>query len=376
MIEFINRTYSELQSRYAAVLVEPSQYVRKTKRTFFDIAGFRHHETVITNFYAYYLDPSEDHGLGDAFLNAFIAVAEKNNTSPFKFSSSTDIEVWTNYHTDGKNFIDIVLTNKDGANKITDALIIENKIYHWLHNDLKDYYESVKADRKLAVLLTLHKNEANNAHHFINITHWEVIHEVVAANAVKLWEMSEGQTLILRDFFNNLKNLTNNYQDVMEDSIKFYYDNATKIEELDKIKVEVKSNLIQKVINSIKKFTVKIPLADNWGPFFVVSDRGYRLYFRTEELFTHKTFTIALYIVHTIVREWPEDTFGLSSKYPEITWINPAQESGWFKIAFKEYSNIQQDAILGFEEVLNKIYVRDWKQLIEELPGIVEKSTK
>lgn len=44
--------------------------VKDKETTLFDIAGFPHYENVVSNIYAYFLDPNQPHGLGTLFIDA------------------------------------------------------------------------------------------------------------------------------------------------------------------------------------------------------------------------------------------------------------------------------------------------------------------
>lgn len=98
------------------------------RRTFMEISGYPHYENVCSNILKFYFDPEEEHGLDDLFLVAFLQMA--GNTEVPK---TRDIHVWTQEGTATGKFIDIVVAS--------DSFVIgiENKISHWLANDLEDY---------------------------------------------------------------------------------------------------------------------------------------------------------------------------------------------------------------------------------------------
>ena len=63
------------------------------------------------------------------------------------------------------------------------AIIIENKLFANLYNNILDYWNSVKADNKILIVLSLYPIEKpqkieNKGIKFINITHGELIEKV------------------------------------------------------------------------------------------------------------------------------------------------------------------------------------------------------
>ena len=134
----------------------------------FDIGGFGHDENIISNFYAFFLNSENHHGLGNLFFDALIeTICKKNKSIP---------KIWKNIRikreaTAGKrNRIDILI--EEIGTKDKKAIIIESKINASVTNDLDRYWKSVKvpAERKYGILLH-HKPEPIHHPYFINITH-------------------------------------------------------------------------------------------------------------------------------------------------------------------------------------------------------------
>lgn len=187
------------------------------KRTFLDISGTSSSEQAISSCYAYFFDPGEEHGLGTLFLRSLIdLIAERTQKTVNISSVAVEKEVST--HT-GKR-IDILLrgTNEDAGNYI----IIENKIYHWLHNDLLNYWDYCKGNDmcKVGVVLTLTREDVPEPAKgkFINILHGELIARVRKEMGGRPYPSA-----YLDDFLNAIENLSKDL--IMDKDIVFYYEN-------------------------------------------------------------------------------------------------------------------------------------------------------
>lgn len=140
----------------------PPPISQKRERTFLDISGFPHYELVISNWYAYFLSNTEDHGLGNKLLASLLELI--NEKSGLQFSLD-EYDVATEVSTKNLKRIDILLA---GIGMDTGKyLILENKVYHRLHNDLKEYWDHCPTheSKKIGIVLTPH---ANNNRSFFN----------------------------------------------------------------------------------------------------------------------------------------------------------------------------------------------------------------
>jgi hypothetical protein len=100
----------------------------KRSRTFMEVSGYPHYENVCSNILRFYLDPTAEHGLNDLLLSAFLKMAGVADSPPLN-----DVSVDTRQGTDAGNSIDLVIDSP------AFTIGIENKIFHWLANDLDDY---------------------------------------------------------------------------------------------------------------------------------------------------------------------------------------------------------------------------------------------
>lgn len=220
---------------------------------FFDIAKMPHYEDVITRFYAWFLDDKyiKDHGawLRDAL---FELIMEKSGEKLLvKYCNvQTQVNLITGHRLD---LVITVITLTLG--KI--AIIIENKIYHQLNNDLQSYWDNTGqgCEKKIGVVLSLSKvyiPELSGCK-FINILHKEV--------AVRIGQKAEGisdesNRIYARDFISNLKKLSN--MATINKEVKLYFEHAEKINDA----IKTRDQAIMYVKSEIKEAAGKMSLND------------------------------------------------------------------------------------------------------------------
>ncbi len=107
----------------------------KRSRTFMDVSGYPHYENVCSNILAFYFDPMGEHDLKDLLLSAFLEMAGKEQMI------GGTVKVSREYSTANAR-IDLLVEGE------AYLLVIENKIYHWLANDLEDYAKTANALKK------------------------------------------------------------------------------------------------------------------------------------------------------------------------------------------------------------------------------------
>lgn len=104
---------------------------------------------------AYLLNPNQDHGLGDRFLNNFLELANQQSgiyTEIMKNESKKyEIDLEVQYQNNGKRSdIDVQIKVLDSSYNEIHRIIIENKIRSGASNpiQLKEYYSAVLEDRQ------------------------------------------------------------------------------------------------------------------------------------------------------------------------------------------------------------------------------------
>ena len=197
----------------------------KTHFGFLEMIKKQHNENINSNLYAFFL-ACEDNHIKNVFIESLLDLVNQKSSKHIQLSHYlVETEV-----TNSKGRIDIVI--QDLINEST--LIIENKIFHDVHNPLKDYWNHFKiADKKkVGILLTptYQKVPVDAKDYFINITHRQWISEIekrldfnkIQENTFKIY---------LTDFINTVKNMSTNYQ--LNASAKFFFENAEKINQIN-----------------------------------------------------------------------------------------------------------------------------------------------
>lgn len=195
--------------------------VVKQQVGFLEIIKKSHSETVNSAIYAHFLS-CDISLIKYAFLDTLISLIEEKTNKKLMFSGlQIQTEIGT---TTGR--LDMVLQDLVSLNTI----LIENKIYHKLDNDLKEYWDffDVSDKIKVGVLLTLkpHAIPEDVQGKFINITHWEwisAVKQVLSPNDLD----DNAYKLYLTDFYNTIENISTTYK--MNESAKFFFENANKV---------------------------------------------------------------------------------------------------------------------------------------------------
>lgn len=225
---------------------------------FLELIKKANNETINSNIYAHFLS-CKINAIKYAFLDALISIIEEKTNKEFSFSV---LDVRTECKTN-KGRIDIVLQDLVNLNTI----LIENKIYHRLDNDLEEYWDFFKIndDKKVGVLLTLNPYPIENTDvegKFINITHWEWVSAV--KETLDINSLEDGAYRIyINDFFNTIENLSTTYN--MNDSAKFFFKNAAQVNNANVTLVEGHSYLITQYEQIAEKLGLKTYGSDiNW----------------------------------------------------------------------------------------------------------------
>ncbi len=110
---------------------------KKRPKTFLGIAKQPHYENVLSNIYSFFFNVNEVHKMEDLFIKSLLEVALEKGVSK-DFSSFYDFNCATEVGTTKGGRIDLLWSNG------RQSIIIENKVYHHLNNDLEDYWKSTR----------------------------------------------------------------------------------------------------------------------------------------------------------------------------------------------------------------------------------------
>lgn len=225
--------------------------IKRRPKTFLGIAKQPHYENVMSNIYAFYFTTTEVHGMQDLFVNSLLELINESKLgAQKKVNAILDFEVDTEVTTKKNGRIDLLLSSSEYA------IIIENKVYHTLNNDLEDYWDSIAVtdnveENKIGIVLSLYKLAVTHPH-FINITHLEFLKRVIQNMGNYLMVAKDKYVVFLKDFYQNTLNMSKSEMDSKE--LKFYFDNQTKIIEVKDFHFAVREhiyNQVEAVVNLI-----------------------------------------------------------------------------------------------------------------------------
>ena len=205
----------------------PQSKEKSTVGSIMSIAGIEHLENIWSNIYSYYMDETESHGLTTVFLKCLERMIFKKSGRTVNLSRAV---VKREVATIKGNRIDLLIQTQGHS------VIIGNKVYHHINNDLDDYWLSVNGndETKTGILLTLSLVRTNNPH-YINITHHEWIREVENEIILNHIVLSPADSILLNDFFHTIKHVSGAMN---EYDVKFYLENRVAINELNQVVIK------------------------------------------------------------------------------------------------------------------------------------------
>lgn len=218
-------------------------------KTFLEIAKQPHYEVVLSNIYAFFFNINEEHGFGSLFIDSLITlIGQKSNKA---FNVKAEFSVETEKITLRGGRIDILLFNSE------QAIIIENKVYHTLENDLFDYWNSIKRNEKVGIVLSLKPADQYDLKKagFINILHRELLDEVYKNNKVIDAAVSSKYQIFLEDLFHNTIKLSTKMD---RKKLEFYFQHQKEIKALSTLENSVRNHVRSEIDRAILDLDYKL----------------------------------------------------------------------------------------------------------------------
>jgi len=222
--------------------VEIPKYKPKPK-TFQSIARQPHYENVLSNLYAFYFDCREEHGMQNLFIDSLLQEIKKQKDFDFPV---TEFDAATECSTNKGGRVDLLISDENNA------IIIENKVYHHLNNDLKDYWKSIEQKNKIGIVLSLHKTQSIPHQQFINITHFDLLKAVMQNLGNHILSASDKYVIYLKDLYQNISNLTS--PSMGKQQINFYLDNQQEVIDICEVNDVVHKHLLNQIDLAHKEF--------------------------------------------------------------------------------------------------------------------------
>lgn len=192
--------------------------------TFLELSGYPHYENVCSNILAFFFDTSNPHNLKDLFIKSLVQSVFKDTVWEGNLET---ISISREYKADENKRIDLVIETLDSV------FVIENKIFHWLHNDLQLYKRTIDRNyldkNKVYLVLSIKKENVDND--FIAITYDEFFSKLKNNFGYYSINANNKYILYLFDFIKTIENL-NKMNDVNSKMVDFFIENKNEIDEL------------------------------------------------------------------------------------------------------------------------------------------------
>ena len=198
--------------------------IRKTDDVLFlEMIKKETNEAAISNLYCYFLNQDNNSEIASLFINSLLEIIEEKRGIKIAFHI---YECQTEVTTSKGKRIDILLTNTVEPYY---AIIIENKVFHTLTNDLNEYWQFLNNynSNRIGIVLTLSKTklEEDISSFYLSITHKEWIDKIKSKGIP--YNINAKEFIILNDFIKTLENLS--MSDEINNQAKFYFDFSKKV---------------------------------------------------------------------------------------------------------------------------------------------------
>ncbi len=354
----LKSSYAELYDEFQSLLSYPIVLKEPIPDSLFTICGYPSHENVWSNVYQYFLGKAKP-PLRQLFLFALEECVTGYDLKMKSYVVRREVE------TQKGGRVDLVIHDEDGKSK---AILIENKVYHTLENDLKDYYDSFfdYTERILIVLtlypVTVDKKYADVKH--INVKHIDWIKAVRKRLGAYVDRIDLKDLVFLQDFIQHVESFYEKPLDM--DSFKFLYNYAEKIDALNKLQQAAKDQLQKMMLENLPSPWEQYRTAVN-------TIAGQRkdtclvLYVTTDALFRagDHHYNLQLWIRgESFIKKWA--TVG---PLPEIDGIKPQVNSGgkeWVLIASKKY-RLDLSGLENFGMLIRSHLEGEWRGFAESV---------
>lgn len=347
-------------------------YMTTFPKTIFDVAGYPHYENVVSNILSFFLDANEEHGMSNLWLMTLLECCKAkgcdiNNPDVF----NNDI-IRREYLTGKGNRIDILITTDSKT-----TILIENKIYSSLHNDLKDYVKTVKKDfnddeynNRINIVLSLYEIDKQDEitkmkkNGFVNILYKDLLAYVLDNIGKYMYSANEKWLIYMKEFINNLlrlsegtmENINGEWQEFLENNITNICDFMDKYERDINCKKKMLADACSSISQKVKVNPDRVNMYNNnnnlsgYTSIFIDFKRSEKEVYAYEPYFMRKPSEKSgeqigfLYLAiwnRKNRKEQFEEIKNLFSKNYPMAEINKSNGWGNFlllkKISFKDY---------------------------------------
>jgi len=246
---------------------------KSNKQTIFEISGFPHWENVSSNVLAFFLNPTKEHKLNDLLIKSLFQSIDKKVT----LGNLSNISVTRERSTINGGRLDILIISENFV------IVIENKIYANLYNDLDDYsktIEKVAEDNGIAkekifkIVLSIKNEKPDNS--FYNITYSTLFKNIRSNCTNYIFNSDNKYFSFLFDFITTFEKP--NIMDDNNELVEFFENNSEQIDKLmanykelsDKLLQEFRDNFNYIEIQELYKTNFNVlnkNLTSSWGVY-------------------------------------------------------------------------------------------------------------
>ena len=211
--------------------------------TFLEICGQPHYENVCSNILSFFFDSNQSHQFKDLLLKSLLDSIDESLSSKYNLKT---LNVIREYRADDNKRIDLIIECEDIV------VVIENKIYHWLANDLDLYEKTIEKNYrdkvKVYIVLSLYEQKIRTSS-FKNITYKEFFNCLTKSLGRYCLNANNHYILFLMDFIRSIENLTH-MESINKEFFEFFISNKAIIDQIAEEK--------DKLYNSLKKTVGKV----------------------------------------------------------------------------------------------------------------------
>ncbi|MGI5066885.1 PD-(D/E)XK nuclease family protein [Treponema putidum] len=206
--------------------------------TFLEICEFPHREVICSNILCFFFNSNREHNLKDLFARSLLELIHGKESSNSHYYCEKEVLTADNKR------IDLVLTGNNTA------VVIENKIYADLNNDLQKYFNHINNYKnKYGVVLSLYVIDEETRQQYKNkdnidfkfITYQQFFEQIKKNIDFYIEKTDKKYVTFLLDFMENIDNLREGYE-MDKDFIEFLNQNDH-------------GDAIVNLINRVNKFT-------------------------------------------------------------------------------------------------------------------------
>ena len=259
------------------------------------IAGYPKWENVNSNLLAFYLDEEEEHGFQRLFMDSLLDLIDQSIEDESIFQRDlfeTPFNVERESPTEKGGRIDLLIKGVDSEDEMMQdddtnndpagswAIIIENKLFANLANNIEDYWDSVNTESKFFVLLSVDPisippRAINDSIRAINITHKELTEKIRDNLSAFYLEADDRHLLYLKEYMMNIRSFYTDtrYHQNMDQTLELFRSQKEDIERFKKEDLNLLKYISNEVIHVMEEFGYQPTSAKNTskGKHFLIN---------------------------------------------------------------------------------------------------------